>query len=549
MNYEEVPTENGAVPETSRRKISPMSFMAHKLRELKRPSRLRSRIFFSLIFMSSVILIVLGKWHAYKFQPSVSQLDSSVPEKLAGAFESHTITESSEWDATIPFPYNETITNTDTTPEFHLLIPARKKSLTLCKTLLTASILNYPPPTLLGFISESDKKAEKEKETSVLQEIQDTLDFLNGKGMHDEDLVLLLNANTWLQFPGEIVIGRFLRDRREVNVKLLEEYGVEKDTEVDARAIGKVGPQKYTQKVLFAARKDCAVMDGGGERGDAGAGEVESCYGDVVPQSLLSGNEGGKVDRYREFPRFLESSLAMGKVRDMKTLWSRAWEIAQERDGDEKGKGGCSVQEIMTQIFGEQEGRRAERRRAEEWRWRNDHEKEKGNGNRTLGVGGNSERDDGEFGIGVDYTSGIFHTVGNPGEKLKVMTITEHESSKQGIVGRRGVIHGPVKDIAMLPSAEFANLPAPLELCGVADGNRDAGGDREGGEGKGKEKEIGQAVEDLGAARGQNFSWVFHTTSCAWRWGWRWVFQGVEFKSEDSGVFFGFFFFFFWVGF
>lgn len=64
MNYEEFPTENGTVPETARRKISPMSFMAHKLRELKRPSRLRSRIFFSLIFISSVILIVLGKWHA-----------------------------------------------------------------------------------------------------------------------------------------------------------------------------------------------------------------------------------------------------------------------------------------------------------------------------------------------------------------------------------------------------------------------------------------------------------------------------------------------------
>lgn len=64
MNYDEFPTENGALPATVRRKTSPMSFMANKLRELKRPGRLRSRVFFSLIFTSSIILIALGKWHA-----------------------------------------------------------------------------------------------------------------------------------------------------------------------------------------------------------------------------------------------------------------------------------------------------------------------------------------------------------------------------------------------------------------------------------------------------------------------------------------------------
>ncbi|TGO82437.1 hypothetical protein BPOR_0831g00010 [Botrytis porri] len=284
MNYDEFPTENGTVPETIRRKISPMSFVAHKLRELKRPSRLRSRIFLSLIFISSVILIVLGKWHAYKIQHSASYLGSYVPEKLAGAFTPSTIIEISDWDETFPFPNNETSTNTDTNPKFHLIMPARKKSLNLCKTLLAASILNYPPPTLLGFKLESDgnEKEEREKETSTLQEIQDTLDFLNGKDMHDEDLVLLLNANTWLQFPGEIIIGRFLRNRRAVNEKLREEYGVERGTEVGTGRVGNVGLQKYTQKVLFAARKNCAVVDRG-ERGNAEEGK--SCYGDVVPRS------------------------------------------------------------------------------------------------------------------------------------------------------------------------------------------------------------------------------------------------------------------------
>ncbi|TGO10343.1 hypothetical protein BTUL_0138g00300 [Botrytis tulipae] len=491
-----------------------MSFMIHKLRELKRPSRLRSRIFFSLIFISSVILIVLGKWHAYKIQHSASQLGSYVPEKLAGAFAPYTIIENSEWDDTIPFPNNETNTNTDTNPKFHLVIRARKKSLNLCKTLLTASILNYPPPTLLGFKLKSDETEEKENEASALQEIQGMLDFLNGKDMQDDDLVLLLNANTWLQLPGEVIIERFLRNRREVNEKLREEYGVEKGIEAGTGMIRKLGQQKYTQKVLFAARKDCAVMDRG-EREDVEEGKGESCYGDVIPRFPLLKDKGGKIDQYREYSRFIESSLAMGKVRDMKTLWSRAWEIAQERDGNGKEMKGCSMQEIMAQIFGEQEGRRVERRRVEDWRWmgwlgwlegilgvsivgkgrgRGGQESGGRNGNRTLGVGGNSERSDGEFGIGVDYTSGIFHTVGNSGEEVKVTTFSERKEKQ--IVSRRGVINGPVRDITML-SGEWGNIPRPLDLCGVPDIDKDAD----------DEKEMSQSVKDLTAAREKNVSW------------------------------------------
>ncbi|ATZ49669.1 hypothetical protein BCIN_05g00890 [Botrytis cinerea B05.10] len=518
MNYDEFPTENGALPATVRRKTSPMSFMANKLRELKRPGRLRSRVFFSLIFTSSIILIALGKWHAYKTQHSASYLSSYVPEKLTGTFAPYTIIESSKWDDTIPLPNNETNANTDTTPRFHLLILARKKSLNLCKTLLTASILNYPPPTLLGFKLESEDKVE-EKETSTLQEIQNTLDFLNGKEMHDEDLVLLLNANTWLQLPAEILIGRFLRYRREANAKLREEYGVERGYTTGTGTVGEVGPQKYTQKVLFAARKDCAMS---GERGDAG--EEESCYEDVIPQSSLLGIRAGKIDQYGENLRFIESSLAMGKVRDVKAVWSRAWEIAQERDGGGKGKERYLMQEIVAQVFGEQEGGRVEKRRTEEWRWtgwlerilgvemggkgrgRGELRNGNANANRTAGVGGNSERGDGEFGIGLDYTSEIFHTVGKSGDELKVMKIGEKESRKQEVVRRRGVINGSVEEMAIL-SADLENIPGPLDLCRVSDMGIDIDRNIEREEEREKEKEIGQSVNNLKAARERNISW------------------------------------------
>ncbi|KAF7953966.1 uncharacterized protein EAE97_001364 [Botrytis byssoidea] len=506
MNYEEFPTENGTVPETARRKISPMSFMAHKLRELKRPSRLRSRIFFSLIFISSVILIVLGKWHAYKIQHSASQLGSYVPEKLAGAFAPYTIIENSDWDDTIPFPNNETNTNTDTNPKFHLIIPACKKSLNLCKTLLTASILNYPPLTLLGFKLKSDETEEKEDKASALQEIQDMLDFLNGKDMQDDDLVLLLNANTWLQLPGEVIIERFLRNRREVNEKLREEYGVEKGIEAGTEMIRKLGQQKYTQKVLFAARKDCAVVDRG-ERGDAEERRGEPCYENMIPQFPLLKNQGGKINQYREYPHFIESSAGYeGTLESSMGDCARAewgWESNEGMFGagdygadfwrtgrEEGGKTECGRLEMDGVVGGDFEGFDCWRGEGEGWttKWRDEWESD-------VGGRGNSERSDGEFGIGVDYTLGIFYTVENSGEELKVTTFSEKEKR---IVSRRGVVKGPVRDITML-SGEWENIPGPLDLCRIPDIDIDKDADNE--------KEISQSVQDLRAAREKNISW------------------------------------------
>lgn len=72
-------------------------------------------------------------------------------------------------------------------PKFHLVIPARKPTANLCKTLLSAANLNYPPPSALGYGSVAE---EKRPGSDVVGNIYN---FLLGKEAHDDDLILLVD--------------------------------------------------------------------------------------------------------------------------------------------------------------------------------------------------------------------------------------------------------------------------------------------------------------------------------------------------------------------
>lgn len=71
-------------------------------------------------------------------------------------------------------------------PKFLLLIPARNSSANLCKTLLSAAILNYPPPTLVGY---------RRNDTSDSSILNTTYGFLLGKEVRDNDIVLIVEES------------------------------------------------------------------------------------------------------------------------------------------------------------------------------------------------------------------------------------------------------------------------------------------------------------------------------------------------------------------
>jgi hypothetical protein len=76
-------------------------------------------------------------------------------------------------------------------PAFRLLIFANKPTLNLCNSLLSAAILNYPPPTLLGYGQEGDR------DRSGKDIVHSTLKFLEGKDMREDDLVLLVDERKY----------------------------------------------------------------------------------------------------------------------------------------------------------------------------------------------------------------------------------------------------------------------------------------------------------------------------------------------------------------
>lgn len=92
--------------------------------------------------------------------------------------------EDTRWDDEIA--YRNRTSHVPAKPNFHLLIPSNVSSVNVCKTLLSAAVLKYPPPTLLSY----GKGGVSDKPGADL--VSNTLRFLNGKQASDGDLVLIV---------------------------------------------------------------------------------------------------------------------------------------------------------------------------------------------------------------------------------------------------------------------------------------------------------------------------------------------------------------------
>lgn len=379
-----------------------------------------------------------------------------MPSRPSVSFTPHQVA-GNRWDDTIPS--KDTKTNT-AMQRLHLIIPARKRSPNLCKTLLSAAILNYPPPTLIGF--DLDDKEEQE-DTPHTRYVQHTLDFSDEKEVQNNDIVLLLDEYTWLQLPVEMLIKRFERNILDNGALLLKKYGrVNTSTILDKTTFPlPLPPQKYTQKVLFAAQKECNVAHGL---------ESPDCYANLIPQSSLyrringketNGHGSGKNNR----PRFIEGALAIGRAGDIKRVWRRTAELAQlQHEGETP-----STQNLFTRIFGEQEWNRVQSRKASSLRFRVWLGEKLGYGidnhNGTMLPSKGPDLNY-EFGIGLDYTSSVFQLL----EKSRddVSFVEFGKKNRLNWKGETGRLWGSVK----LPM-EFEKVGKPMELCGLENGNNE----------------------------------------------------------------------------
>jgi hypothetical protein len=192
---------------------------------------------------------------------------------------------------------------------------------------------------------------------------------------------------------------------RDSSAKLLEKYGTIKD---ENSPISKYH-QKYIQRVLFGAAKECSNDP-----------EEPVCYS--APESPLPtdiyGDETDKhLDGKYNRPRYMGSSMVMGRVSDLRPIYKHVTELLEFDDIGAQGS-----QYIFSKIFGEQELARqtyaASFPKNSRWPWLSSSKRQPSTEpNATL-----PQETNVEFGIGLDYHSSIFQSMNNSAEDIRFLT-------------------------------------------------------------------------------------------------------------------------------
>jgi hypothetical protein len=232
---------------------------------------------------------------------------------------------------------------------------------------------------------------------------------------------------------------------RDLNGKLLDKYG--RITNENWTIPVSHWPQKYTQRVLFGATKECS-----------NAPSDPACYS--PPQSPLpkdiygSGTDKHSEGKYNR-PRFIQSTMVMGRVADLRPIYKQASEMLEFEKIGEHGS-----QYIFSKIFGEQEYQRdleytsSLSTAAKFFSWfatsfTNSPKPSVQRPNITLHAGKTYE-----YGIGLDYASSIFQVMNNSAEDIRFVKF-DHPSviaspSKLSASSFKNPIHLP-PDLSLTP--------------------------------------------------------------------------------------------------
>lgn len=203
--------------------------------------------------------------------------------------------------------YRETIPNhlSKKNPKFHLLVTNSLHNAGLCKTILSAAILDYPPPTLINF---------KPKTALSSNDIEGVHRYLHkeNNGIGDDDLVLIVDGgHTWFQLPSSIMIHRY-------QSQLLAEGLLHDDNDAN-------------HHVIFGARKSCLLENP----------SDPAC--NAVPISPMG----------RDSARHLDAGVLVGHAGDIKKIYGAARVDPVSGQTFEE-----NMEEVMSAMFGLQEIRR-----------------------------------------------------------------------------------------------------------------------------------------------------------------------------------------------
>lgn len=219
-----------------------------------------------------------------------------------------------------------------------MIVPAGGPDPNLCKTLLTAGILNYPAPVIVNWNETFDDDrflaggSHLAKITGIGRYLA-TLDTSK-----DEDLVLTVDGfDIWFQLRPQTLLDRYYAINAKANKRFANELG-EAASKYDIK-----------QEIVFSSQKRCWPW----------TENDPPCY--AVPESslpkdifgpLTDTDIGFEENPYIKFrPRFLNSGVIVGPVRAMRKMFAQAEKLLRD---DEYETNVGSDQYVFGHILGDQ---------------------------------------------------------------------------------------------------------------------------------------------------------------------------------------------------
>lgn len=298
-------------------------------------------------------------------------------------------------------------------PSFHLIMAAPESSTEFCKTILSAMLLNYPPPTIVnwGKSFEDDGGNDVGKLKGVYEYLKDT------KKVKEDDLVLVVDAyDVWFQLPSDVVIKQYQAALRESNRRLLERYGWD-----DSETAAKRPKPKYTQSVIWGATKIPTCPVAYRER-DLCLSVPEPSLPPDLYGELTDQDERGILNR----PWYLDAASVIGPAKDVRDIFRAA--IQKSRKTRELYP---TAQLLLSEVFGEQEYARSSTPQPASWRSWLSWGKTTGAEVPTPAQRLNLTLDDRhryEYSMGLDYTHSLFQPLSVPadGELVFITPASTH---------------------------------------------------------------------------------------------------------------------------
>ncbi|KAL1632930.1 hypothetical protein SLS56_003215 [Neofusicoccum ribis] len=275
-------------------------------------------------------------------------------------------------------------------PTFHLLIPATEADSNFCRTVLSTMLLEYPPPTILGYAHS--------EESTIIEVVHDHLQ--RTQAIQDDDLVLIVDGyRAWFQLPASVLVQQYEAALEDANDRLRQKYGT-------LRPSGRNQEPRplFRQTVLWAADEHCwPVLNG-----DVACTAVPESpfFWDQSPYA----NASEEASAYN--PKFINSGTVIGPAKELRAIFK----ALMERSASPYGR--QDLQHTLQTLFSEQEQARELIRRynlgvtgrmREWWYGLNPSERPLRKTNFTIAPGKSFE-----FSMGLDYNSTLFQSMSPP---------------------------------------------------------------------------------------------------------------------------------------